>query len=230
VAPRDADVLVVWGWAQQDMIAPHMASGGDVIVMEQGFLGNRLEWSSIGFNGLNGRADFVNPGSPSDRFERHFAGLMKPWKQDGEYVLLMGQVPGDQALAHVDIRAWYRDAISRLADWEMPVMFRPHPLSLDTPAPDGAIGLSGDLSAALDGAAAAVTFNSNTGVDAALAGVPVYALDEGSMARPVACHDLFMAPQRPDRGQWVANLAWCQWTVDEVAAGEAWAHLRRHWE
>ncbi|WP_158255256.1 hypothetical protein [Rhodoblastus acidophilus] len=33
-------------------------------------------------------------------------------------------------------------------------------------------------------------------------------------------------PWRGDRSQWIANLAYCQWTVDEIGAGHCWRHLR----
>ena len=74
-----------------------------------------------------------------------------------------------------------------------------------------------------------VTLNSNSGVDAALAGVPVIAFDEGSMAWPVAGHKPQDAihPPRPDRLRWAAELAWCQWTDREFETGECWEHLRR---
>jgi hypothetical protein len=68
------------------------------------------------------------------------------------------------------------------------------------------------------GAGLVVTFNSNTGVDAALFGRPVIAMDEGSMAWPVAGHQVTEIVM-PDRSAWAARLAWCQWTMDEMRSG-----------
>ena len=30
-----------------------------------------------------------------------------------------------------------------------------------------------------------------------------------------------------DRGPWLEKLAQCHWTLDELATGEAWRHMRR---
>jgi hypothetical protein len=69
-----------------------------------------------------------------------------------------------------------------------------------------------------------VTFNSNSAVDAVLAGVPAYVEDEGGMAFDVASHTVGEI-HRPDRAQWAHDLAYCQWTVDEMASGATWEHL-----
>jgi len=77
----------------------------------------------------------------------------------------------------------------------------------------------------LEAARYAVTFNSNSGVDAALAGVPVVAMDEGSMAWQVAGHRIGEIVF-PDREKWAHDLAFAQWDVEEITSGEAWEHLR----
>jgi hypothetical protein len=81
----------------------------------------------------------------------------------------------------------------------------------------------------LKGAHAIVTFNSNAAVDAVIAGIPAFAMDQGSMAWDVTEHDLarIEQPIRPDRDQWAAELAYTQWTQDEMARGWAWHHLFR---
>jgi hypothetical protein len=83
------------------------------------------------------------------------------------------------------------------------------------------------LERALENAHLVVTVNSNCGVLAAVAGVPVVATDEGAMCWPVAGHYLSDPPQRPDRGAWCDQLAWAQWTLEEIRAGEAWEHLAK---
>jgi hypothetical protein len=81
----------------------------------------------------------------------------------------------------------------------------------------------------LQGAHAVVTFNSNTGVDAVIAGVPIFTIDRGSMAWEVSDHDLseIEKPNLYDREQWAHNLAYTQWTMAEMAGGWAWSHLFR---
>lgn len=215
--PRPCDFAVVWGWKQFGVInaAPH------TLVMEQGYVGDRMKNISVGWDGLNGRARFAS--GDGSRW-RQFEGLMQPWKSGGSYALLCGQVPGDASLAGTNHEAWLQETADRLTVLGLPVLFRPHPLSRNVRTPRGATTSAGSLADDLTGAAVVLTFNSNSGVDAALAGVPTVALDAGSMARPVAADDIRV--ETPDRTAWVHRLAWCQWTLDEISNGTAWEHLR----
>ena len=94
-----SDLAVFWGHRQQVIIEHQRKIGGDYLVCERGYVGDRFYWTSLGFNGLNGRADFVNEGVPGDRWERYYADQLQPLRSGGDYALLIGQVPGDAALA-----------------------------------------------------------------------------------------------------------------------------------
>ena len=74
-----------------------------------------------------------------------------------------------------------------------------------------------------------VTYNSNTAVEALLEGIPVFAHDQGSMCWQVANKSLISVdvPNRPDRNSWLNDLAYAQWTLQEMRNGEAWRHLIR---
>lgn len=230
-SPGDCDLLVVWGVASNRLlIEQQRKQGRDVLVMEHGYLGDRTEFTSCGFNGLNGHADFAVNQMPDDRFNVH-KKLLKPWRKkgSGKYAVIMGQVPGDAALAGVDFKSWVHET----ADWfainmpDIPTVYRQHPngrFRIETPE------LAGELSSCLLRAEMVVTWNSNSGVDAALAGVPTIAIDAGSMARDVAAHDLTISPPRPDRKEWLNNLSYCQWTTAEIARGDTWDHLKRKYQ
>ena len=66
-----------------------------------------------------------------------------------------------------------------------------------------------------------VTFNSNTGVEGVLAGVPTVTMDEGAMAYPVTGHKL-VDIVTPDRMAWAYALAWKQWRMEEMFSGVCW--------
>lgn len=223
------DVAVFWSYRQANIILQQSTRGKDYIVLELPYWGARevttMTMCSAGFNGLNGRADFKNANSPDDRWKQYGPGL-KEWQPPGEYAVIMGQCVGDMSHAHADINAWY---LRMIAEWGevMPVAFRDHPKGgkYQTHVPK----LSGSLADALNKAAIVVTFNSNTGVDALLAGVPVYAEDEGSMVYSVASHKVGQT-LFPDRRQWANDLAYCQWTFDEYCNGLAVEHLLRNYD
>lgn len=217
-----ADVVVIWGHRADELFEMQRRNGGHYLVMERGYIGdihNRRKWTSLGFDGLNGRATFPKAADGGARWETNFGQYMKPYKGGGDYVLVCGQVPGDASLRGFDIEAWAALRCRELEAFGYTPRFRPHPNSGCPERP-----LAQDLA----GAQFIVTFNSNTGVDATLAGVPAVAEDEGAMIWPIAAHDFRNIDyEGGDRIPWAHDLAWCQWRIDEIASGEAWNVLQR---
>lgn len=206
--------VACWGWRIGRLLR---AAGHDVLVMERGYIGDRFAWTSLGWNGLNGRAQV--PAVPDDggaRLRRFHPDALQPAASGGDYALLVGQVPGDAALNGRDLHPWYCEQAA--CDWQAPVRFRPHPLAGRRgpikPVP-GAPLLEGSLADALSAAAIVVTYNSNVGVDAKLAGRPVWAADCGSM----------IFSEGRDRDEWAARLAWRQWLPGEISSGFALQHV-----
>lgn len=227
--PSDAPFVVCWGWREGRRLRN---LGFQTLVMERGYLGDRYQWTSLGWNGLNGRATCPDAPDNGERFRTHFGHLLRPWKKDGDgYALIVGQVRGDAALTEVIIDRWYLEAERDMKSRGFEVKFRPHPVAVERGIAGSALmecRVEGSLDDALAGAAVCVTYNSNTGVDAALRGVPVIACDQGSMAWSVAGHG-FNAPLiTPHRDDWCRKLAWRQWTEDEIRSGLAWDHVRDH--
>lgn len=224
--PAKRDFVLTWGW-RRALYAMKAGETGPFLIMERGYLGDRINtWTSAGWDGLNGRARFPKVDDAS-RFGRYFQ--LAPWKAGGDYALLVGQVKGDTALIGVDIEGWYRETARKLIESGWKVRFRQHPREIALGYPltvvPGTERSTGTLEEDLAGAAMAVTYSSNTGTDAVMAGVPVHAEDEGSMVWPVASHDLSVT--RPDRRAHMAGLAWCQWQYEELASGLAWDYVRR---
>jgi hypothetical protein len=214
-------LVACWGWRIGRGLR---AQGHEVLVMERGYMGDRFAWTSLGWNGLNGRARFAPRDDPA-RFAAHFPAP-QPWKAGGDYVLLIGQVPGDASLGGMDLTFWYeRTAKQAALVYGKPVRFRPHPLARARQKVKLAATLGGTLAEALEHAQVCVTFNSNAGVDAVLAGVPTIACDIGSMAYPVTARRLGET-YVPDREPWAARLAWCQWSLEEIRSGAAWEAIR----
>jgi hypothetical protein len=200
------------------------------IVVEGGFIRRVMTkrgprpWSDIenfyfgvGWKGIGGKAYFLNDNMPSDRFDDLNVGI-KPWriKQDGP-VVLCGRVPKDKLIQ-------VRDEI--LSKTDRQVIYRPHPASPDT-CPDLPTDNS-SLEEMLSKAYAVAGYGSTILVDAAMEGVPIFLLDGNSVARPIAntSLDTLHSPKLPKRHQWLCNLAYAQWNVNEIAQGLAFKHLR----
>lgn len=199
----------------------------------------------VGVNGVFfDTADFNNHLAPGDRWtllQRRLRIDVSPYRQSGRHVLVLGQVPGDASLHGTDILGWMHDTateLRRLTD--RPIVLRPHPASGKRDLEAFAAAFHGDrqisldhppkgtLATALRDCWAAVAFSSSGTVDALLRGIPAIALDRGNIAWPVTDHDL-AAIERPtlyDRERWLHELAYTQWSLDEIRDGVVWRHLR----
>ena len=227
----EGELAVIWGWKQPAVIADVRERGGHVLVMERGFVGDRIgTWTSCGLDGLNGRALWPDVDDGGARWRRFHDGLLQPWRSpfDGP-VLVCGQVPGDASLYGRDLTGWAVETVAALRALDREVVYRPHPLVVRQGeanwCPPGARLSTAPIADDLARCGGAVTFNSNSGVEAVLAGVPTVTGDEGAVAWPVTSHEVGTWC-RPTREAWAHRLAWCQWTLDEIASGDAWDALR----
>ncbi len=223
--PDPSDVVVVWGFRLAQRVASHHS--GPILVAERGYI-DRHAYTALGWDGINGRARFVLNDDPS-RFLSLFESRLKPWRNGSAgYALIIGQVFGDAQIQGVDIHAWYRKVGISLyrAGWD--VCFRQHPVETERGArlPDLPFAkvVNGSLDDALAGAGIVVCYNSNTAVDSVLAGVPVHVEDKGSMVYDLGSHDLSII--KPDRERRLSQIANLQWSVDELASGEAWQVIK----
>jgi hypothetical protein len=201
------------------------------LVIERGFI-HRDRYFMIGWGGLNGRADYCNAHSPPNRWT-NLDVKVAPWRTQGEHIVLCGQIPWDSAVEHSDHVQWCRQTAAELLRLtRRPVVFRPHPLQPEAVSMEGldvAISTKPTLQDDLANAWAAVTYNSNAGVEASLAGVPAFAFDPGAMGYSILNKDLqaIENPAQPDRRQWLHDLAYTQWTCEEMSQGLPLVHL---WE
>lgn len=225
-APR-TDVVVCWGWAVRKSLGERKDQR--FLIAEAGYFDNpepRLRWVSLGWDGLNGRADFRNENSPVDRWQK-IGVPMRRWRQTGDSIVLIGQTPGDQALAAINLEVWLKSTIEAIkaACPGQPILYKPHPR---LGGEHGLKGISetigGTIQEAAENAFGFVTFNSTSAVESVLAGIPTVAMDQGSMAWAVTSHEIGEWV-RPARKQWCYDLAYSQWSHTEIQSGSAWAHL-----
>ena len=207
------------------------------INIELGYLGNRQTNLSLGYNGINGEAVFLNKNSRDDRWkkfqkeQRRVVSLrthrthpygpygygIAPWKKEehGEEVLIIEQQPGDCSLASqyttkIDIAAWSLEQKEKYENLGYKVRVRPR------------IKPGRSLIEDFQHAKFAVTCSSNCGVLTMLAGIPTIAEYPISMV-----YDICKETKTPDREQWIKNLLYCQWSLKEIKNGLAWDHLKR---
>lgn len=231
--PVACDFAVVWGAPSKH---PRVRDAvPNLLVMEAGHLSGhaktRLDYTSCGWNGLARRGKYPQVDDGGERWRKYWGHLMRPWHRiRGSYALIFGQVEGDAALQGLDMRKWSQKIADDLVAKGYRVRYRPHPVTLlrdgDDWTPEGARLSRSTLEDDIHGAIVAVSYNSTAGVESVLGGVPTVTMDEGAMAWPVTTHSLAEDRITPDRADWAYRLAWCQWTLQEIAAGVAWEYLQ----
>jgi hypothetical protein len=225
-----ADVAVIWSqlWAgrmrpNQDVWQRFTSSGRAVMIVEVGALKRNHTWKI----GINGNYNIFGYGHNSARAEQ--LGLeLTPWQESGEHVVIACQ-RGDsnQWTSMPSVEQWTQDTVDMLKRYtSRPIVIRTHPrYRVNLPRVQIPNKLPGtydnfDFDQCLVNAWAVVNWNSNPGVDAVLRGIPAF-VDESSLAASVGNLDLSQIekPLRPDRQQWLNDLAYTEWTTSEIAQG-----------
>jgi len=236
------DFAICWGLRAMEELKAYTKTK-NCLVFENAYLNNvqsvEKEWVSLGWNGLNGRADFCNKNSPDDRWKKHFNdGRLKEYT-DGEYILIPLQINGDQSLKYLGWGVNYQSICESIRNHtDLPILIRDHPTRPNTqPKIEGVKNVKYadfrlPIQTAIAGAKCVVTINSNAGVDSALAGKRVISLDKGSMVWNISAHDFksINTPKFRDRTQWCNDIAYAQWHPSELKSGEAWEHLKKLYE
>jgi hypothetical protein len=226
-------VAVFYGYTQilRKVMADYVAAGLKAVYIDLGY------WKR---EGLTGHHKFsVNDRHPTAYFQnikhkpdraRDCGVTIKDYQAKGRHILLAGM--GEKAAeAEGKIpEKWERDAIEALRSvTDREIVYRPKPSWLTArPLPGTrwspkAIPLEQELR----GCHAVVTHHSNVAVEGLVAGVPAFCWK--GVARPMALGDLkeIEAPLYPfDREQWVNDIAYCQWNVEEMRQGLPWRHLK----
>lgn len=211
--PTTADFIVTWG----DRRPP----GCDLpaLMLENGYINGdhgayearRAAHISTSWGAMHGLAD-ASPDRPADRWDA-LAIELAPWCERDGPVLVCRQLQNDQASPSA---AQWRDLMRDVTFSFARFVVRPHPR--DAPNQQ-------TLTAALANASACVTWSSTAAVEAVIAGVPTVVYSIGSIAWPVTSHLCRERRFVGDRLQWAYNLAYRQWTYDEIRRGECWQHI-----
>lgn len=235
IEENDTDLVCVWAHKTPQIFQHQRKRDKPYLIMERSYIGDRFDWVSLAYNGLNGRGNFLNDDiTDMSRWKKHFAKYVKPWKINKEgYVLVIGQMPGDWAIQHVNINEWYVNTIRELNSRGLRVIFRPNPLDkhnmyLQNKNLKFIYDTNKTLEESLSGARCCVAFSSNSTLIAAINGCPSVAVDPISMTYgKVSATDLGNLDYAPNRNDWFAKLAYCQWLPSELEDGSAWKHLKK---
>lgn len=170
---------------------------------------------------------YVRQGLSSKRFDR--LGLeIKPWQTGGEEIIVAGSTAKACADHRIPYQGWELRVIEQLKATGRPVVYRPKPNDASATEIGGVPMDRRPIKEALQSAYAVVTHHSNTAIDALLAGIPVHCETGAAAAFSVPLDQIGEAPRMPGREQFLFDVAWLQWTLEEMKSGDCWRHLRKY--
>jgi len=234
----DVDVAVIWSvlWegrmTQNQNIWNHFkAVNKPIIVLEVGGLNRGILWK-VGINGINGDAYF-GPSGNSDQRRRKLGINLRPWHKSNNIIICGQHAKSQQWHGMPDMSRWIEETISKLrVHTDRPIVVRPHPrfmykkkdffkdVTIDWPEQIPNTYDSFNFEEKLKSAWAIVNWNSNPATLAAIDGVPVF-VGSSSLAAPVGNLDWSKIenPEMPDREQWANDIAYTEWSIEEIEKG-----------
>ena len=207
--------------------------GKPVIVLEVGGIKRGTTWK-VGLNGINRDAYFGPTGMDGVRV-RNLGLELKPWRKDGECILICGQ--HDKSLqwqGMPPMSNWVMNTIEQIrTHTNRPIIFRPHPRcplpyiekefkNVYRQNPTKIDGTYDDYDVDYSNIHATISYSSNPGIHSILNGVPAF-VSTHSLAYDAGndidfLHDI-ETPSMPDRTQWLNDYAHTEYTIEEIAVG-----------
>lgn len=224
---RDVDGLILFGIGGHSRLIWDAYEGKQRILIDKGY--TRMPYYRVAINDFQPLAYMERVQRPNDRLSK--LGIrFKKYDKLGNAILFDGA--SNKYCLWVGLGDWVewgQSVVDRIRQYtDRPILYRPRPSNNEPPKIKGARLSVGPLINDLGCSAVVVSYGGNIGWDAAIAGVPHFAIGD-SIARPISETDWNMLddPLIPDRrNAWASNVAYCQWTLEELASGEAWGYIK----
>lgn len=232
------DVAVFYGYKSKlpQVMADYRAAGRQAVYVDLGYWGRRVGGKRAGYHKIA-----INARHPTAYFQqrKHIDDRARalnvaalPWQDNGRrgHIIVAGMSKKSSIAEDVPFQSWETKAIRDIARFtDRRIVYRPKP-SCKFSKPIAGAEFSTDeqtFEQALVGAHAVVTHHSNVAVEAIAAGVPAFCWH--GVAKPMSLQDLSKIedPWRPDgREQWISDICYTQFTVEEMTRGVPWRHLK----
>ena len=208
VVPDDATLLVQWGFKKTTALASAIDAKIPFVIIDLGYFDEyRLDRFSVSINGLHGLSMPLHgvhdwPARPHPRIQA--------WREGGDTVVIVGQMPGDAALRGLNVDAWmHKTAQEAVAAFGKPALKRVHPKMLndwEPPLPS--------LDTTFDDTYVYVTYTSTAAVQTVLAGCHTIAQHPASSAFGITPNRMTRLSM-PGRAAWAHELSHREYSMTD---------------
>lgn len=223
--------------------APHLVRelevrGEPYLLWDKGYNRDFPEWWRVSYNAHQPVEYLARARHLTDRMnEQGWFDRVEPWREAGPdgHVLLAGASPNYHAFMGLpDPTVYAQQIVNRLLDFtQRRIVYRPKPQWRDAQPVAGAefshhrYKVKGHrIRTDLSRCHVMVTHGSSACLEALLAGVPTICLGRAAVLSISSSRleDVRWPriPMESERLQFLANLAYCQWSLSEIASGYAW--------
>lgn len=260
--PVDADVAVVQGFVhpgskpgehlklRKAVFEKQQREGKRSIIVDSNLFlyadkGNTNKFLRYSYDGIfPSTGEYCNSNPNPARWElisKRVGIKLKPWKKDGNDILLCCQRDGGWSMSGQSLLPWVVKTVTQIRKFsDRRIVIRFHPgdknilnhkrMLARYRLPNVIVSHQENILQDFTTAQCVINYNSSPAVAAAIEGVPVIVLDpERSQAADVSHHSLDNIEnlQEFDRETWIHKMAQMHWTLDELKDGTAWNHLRK---
>jgi len=193
----EADVHIVSGpWFAYDTWKGHSRT----LMIDRAWWGDSDGYVSIGWLNPDGSRRFAKGTAPRPKPEH------EAWREREWSCLILADY--DQDVTDIAFQASKRFGF---------IEIRKHPANVPNSIP---------LASAIRLRDVIICSSGTAGFQAIIQGKPVICLDPQSELMPVCSGSITDELCRGDREAWLHDMSYKQWSLDEIASGEAWEHLK----
>jgi hypothetical protein len=166
---------------------------------------------------------------------------LKPWRTQGNHILICLQRHGGWSMGGLSVQAWLDQTVIQIRQYSRnrPILVRTHPGDkkiksiLKINHKNVHLSTNERLVDDLRNAWATVVYNSSPSVASIIEGVPAFITDpvpQHSQTYEVANTDLSRLenPEMLDRQAWIEKISMCHWSFEELRSGEAWRFFKKY--
>lgn len=232
---------IICGVVKRELLWEHQAAGVPLLYLDKGYHrvrapwrgGNLPGWWRLCWNATHPTAYLMDRARGADRWNQ--LGVQLQPRRRGNKLVILGSSAKFHQTERLPHPTQWVSGVVQVVQHISPaeIVYRPKPSWADAQPVEGTTfdhGGKTPVAGALADAWCSITYGSIAAVDSIISGVPCIVLGN-AVARPISATSLsgILNPiweSEVRREQWAANLAYCHFTPDEIAAGVAWKILK----